>query len=339
LKHHLGLEEDWRYLSSRAQLAEVQGPILDRFDVDFLPLMPKTAAEPPALDNQRCYVDRWGIERRLPEDGGHYYVSQPPLGAAEMSSDLRAFAWPEPQRDWSNLGAQARELYQATTKALVLNLEVGFLHQTQFLRGFDRWLIDLAGNSAFAQELMDRVLDIWLAEAEAMINATKGCADVVIYADDIAFQDRPMVSPRMYRELLKPRQKRVFDLLAGSGMTVLYHSCGDVWSLLPELVDMGVQALNPIQVSAGRMGNTAELKKEWGNELTFWGGIDTHHILPHGSTQAVHKETWRRFDDLAHDGGYVLAAVHNIQPDTPPANVCALFDAADGWSKWQKRSN
>ena len=335
LKRHLGLEDGWHYLSSRAQLAEVAAPILDRFDVDFLPLMPKTAAESPVLDSRRCYVDRWGIERKLPEDGGHYYVSQPPLRSAEQRSDLRAFPWPEPRLVWPDLGDQARELYHSTTKALVLNLEVGFLHQTQFLRGFDRWLIDLASNSTFAQELMDRVLEIWLAEAEAMIDATKGYADVVIYADDIAFQDSPMVSPGMYKNLLKPRQKRVFDLLAGCGLAVLYHSCGDVWSLLPDLIDMGVQALNPIQVSAGKMGNTGELKKTWGNELTFWGGIDTHDVLPHGSPQAVKNETWRRMDDLAHDGGYVLATVHNIQPDIPPANVCVMFDAADEWWEHQ----
>ena len=172
-----------------------------------------------------------------------------------------------------------------------------------------------------------------------MIKAAQAYADIVIYADDIAFQDRPMVSPRMYKNLLKPRQKRVFDALSASGMAVLYHSCGDVWSQLPDLVDMGVQALNPIQVSAGKMGDTEALKKEWGNELTFWGGIDTHHILPHGSPQDVREETCRRLSELAHDGGYVLATVHNIQLDTPPANVCAMFDAADDWSRLQKRSH
>jgi uroporphyrinogen decarboxylase len=333
LKRHLGRKNDWRYLSARAQLACVEPPILERFGIDLIPLIPKNATEPPALDDQRRYIDRWGVERTQPDEGGHFYVSRPPLAAAGRIADLRAFHWPAPALDWTDLRNKARDLRASTDRALVLNLEVGFLHQVQFLRGFDRWLMDLAMGSAFAVALMDHVLAIWLAEAEAMIQALKGIADVVIYADDIAFQDRPMVSPRMYKSLLKPRQKRVFDLLAGSGMKVLYHSCGDVWSLLPDLVDMGVEALNPVQVSAGRMANTAELKRTWGKELTFWGGIDTHHVLPRGTPQEVQDEVWRRSNDLGREGGYVLASVHNIQPEIPAQNIIAMFDSAAEWSR------
>jgi uroporphyrinogen decarboxylase len=332
LRRYLGLDGHWRYLFSRAQLAHVEEPVLDRFGIDFLPLIPQATAEPPVLDERRRYVDRWGVERALPEEGGHYYVSQPPLEAATQVSDLRAFAWPEPRLNWDELQEQARYLRESTEKALILNLEVGFLHQTQFVRGYDRWLMDMAADPSFAGALLDFVLDIWLAEASAMINAVGEFADIVIYADDIAFQERPMVSPTTYKALIKPRQKRVFDLLQSSGMKRLYHSCGNVWSLLPDLVEMGVEALNPIQVSAGEMGNTAELKKRWGKELTFWGGIDTHYILPRGTPQEVRQEVWRRLDDMAQDGGYVLGSVHDIQSEVPPENVCAMFDAAEEWS-------
>ena len=332
LKRHLGCGEDWRYVSSRAQLACVEAPILDRFGIDLLPIIVDSAAASPILDERRRYVDRWGVERGLPETGGHYYVVRPPLETAERISDLYAYSWPEPNLEWPGLRARAKQLNESTDKALVLNLEVGFLHQAQFMRGFDRWLIDLVSDPALAAALMDHILDIWLVEADAMIEAARGCADVVIYADDIAFQDRPMVSPALHKALLKPRQKRVFDLLTRSGMTVLYHSCGNVCSLLPDLVEMGVQALNPIQVSAGQMGRTSALKKTWGKELTFWGGIDTQEILPQGTPAQVRREVWRRLDDMARDGGYVMAAVHDIQPEVPPQNVCAMFDAADEWS-------
>jgi uroporphyrinogen decarboxylase len=333
LKRHLGFDSGWDYLSSRAQLAQVETPVLDRFGIDLLPLIPRSASEPPVLDKRWRYVDRWGIERTLPEDGGHYYVSRPPLASATRTADLVAYPWPEPRLDWTELGLRARELRESSDRALVLNLEVGFLHQVQFVRGFDRWLMDLASAPGFAAALMDHVLDIWLTEAEAMMAAANGSADVVIYADDIAFQDRSMVSPGMYQSLIKPRQKQVFDLLTGSGMGVLYHSCGDLWSLLPDLVDMGVQALNPVQVSAPRMRKTDELKRVWGKELVFWGGIDTHHVLPHGTDHQVRQEVWRRLDDMAQDGGYVLASVHNIQPEVTPENICTMFDAADEWSK------
>ena len=331
LKRYLGLEGGWRYLSARAQLAHVESPVVERFGIDVLPLVPQAAAAPPVLDDRRCYVDRWGVERRLPGEGGHYYVSRPPLAPAEWVGDLDAFSWPEPQVDLAALGQQARHLRETTDKALVLNLEVGFLHQTQFLRGYDGWLMDLASDPAFAAALMDRVLEIWLAEAETTILAVNGHADVVVYADDIAFQDRPMVSPGMYRALIRPRQKRVFDLMKRSGLKVFYHSCGNVWPLIGDLVDMGVDVLNPVQVSAGEMGDTAALKRTWGEELTFWGGIDTQHVLPRGTPEEVRREVWRRLDDLAGGGGCVLAGVHDIQPEVPPENICAMFEAADEW--------
>jgi uroporphyrinogen decarboxylase len=331
LKEHLGLGGGWTYLSARAQLARVEAAVMDRFQIDCLPLIPGAAAEPPVLDEQRSYVDRWGVERRLPSEGGHYYVSRPPLAAAERPSDLGDYDWPEPGADFSLLGKEAARLRATTGKALLLNLEVGFLHQTQFVRGFDRWLMDLAADPAFAEALMDAVLDVWLAEAEATMRAVGDCADVVVYADDIAFQDRPMFSTAMYRKLIRPRQQRVFDLLKRSGMKVFYHSCGNVSPLIADLVEMGVDILNPVQVSAQGMGDTAALKAQWGDALTFWGGIDTQSVLPRGSTDEVHREVVRRLDDLAAGGGYVLAPVHDVQPEVPATNLCAMFDAAGEW--------
>lgn len=162
-----------------------------------------------------------------------------------------------------------------------------------------------------------------------MLRAVGDAADVVIYADDIAFQNGPMVSPEIYQRLLRPRQARFFDLLASSGLKVLYHSCGNILPLLGDLIDMGVDAVNPVQVSAGPMGDTAALNREWGDHLTFWGGIDTHRVLPRGTPADVRAEVHLRLNDLAPGGGYVMAAVHDIQAEVPPENVCAMFDAAE----------
>jgi uroporphyrinogen decarboxylase len=331
LKTHLGLEPSWSYLSARAQLAHVEPSILDHFQIDCLPLIADSAAESPVLDQRRAYTDRWGVERRLPQENGHYYVTRPPLTTAARVSDLQASAWPDIRTDFDSLVTLAAHLRQTTDKALVLNLEVGFLHQTQFLRGFDLWLMDLASDPRLAEAMMDLVLDIWLTEAEATIRAVGDLADVVVYADDIAFQDRPMFSASMYQRLIKPRQRRIFDLLKGSGAKVFYHGCGNVRPLLPDLVDMGVDILNPVQVSADGMGNTAALKKEWGEHLTFWGGIDTQGIMPRGTSDEVQHEVKKRLDDMAEGGGYVLATVHDVQPEVPPTNLCAMFQAADEW--------
>lgn len=326
LKRYLGLDDTWQYLSARAQLARVEMPVVERLGIDLLPLIPESAAIPPTLDARRAYVDRWGIERRLPEADGHYYVSCPPLANATSISDVRAFRFPTPQEDFRALAEHARYLRATTDLALVLNPEVGFMHQAQFLRGFDQWLMDLIAEPAFAAALMDRVLDVWLAETAAMLRDVGVYADVVVYADDLAFQDRSMVSRRTFEQLLKPRLRRVFDLLKRSGLYVLYHTCGNVWSLIDDFVEMGVDALNPIQVSAGEMGNTAELKRRWGKHLTFWGGIDTQYVMCLGSPDDVRAEVQRRVNDLAHDGGFILATVHDIQAEVPPENICTLFD-------------
>jgi uroporphyrinogen decarboxylase len=337
LKKKLGLGEDFNYLSARALLAYVESEVVNKFGIDLLPIISKASGEAPELDENLAYIDNWGVERRRPKDGGHYLVSRPPLAHMNDKNELDSFAWPEPRADFSDLTEQTQELRDSTDKALVLNLEVGFLHQSQFMRGFDLWLMDLAADPDFAEAYMDRILEIWLEEAKGMIEATRGLADVAIYADDIAFQNRTMVSDAMYQKFFKPRQKQVFDLIAGSGMKSLYHSCGSITSLLGDLVDMGVEAINPVQVSAKGMGDTSELKKQWGKHLTFWGGIDTREVLPCGSVEDVRQEVCRRMDDLAGDGGYVLASVHDIQPEVPPENVIGMFEAADEWSDRQRK--
>lgn len=336
LKRSLGMEEDFEFMSSRALLARVEKPVVDHFGIDILPLITSSTGEPPVLDVNRAYVDRWGVERRLPDLEGHYFVSRSPLGNMNTVSEVDKFNWPEPQVDYSELREQALKYRAETDKALMLNLNVGFLHQAQFMRGFDLWLMDLAADPKFAEYYMDRILEIWLADAEAMIKTVKDLADVVIYADDIAFQNGPMVSTPMYKKYFKPRQKKVFDLLKSSGLKTLYHTCGSLGTLLDDLVDMGIDALNPVQVSAKGMGDTAKLKKEWGDKITFWGGIDTHYIMPRGTVEEVQEEVWHRLDDLSENGGYVLATVHDIQADVPPENVLALYQAADLWSDRQR---
>jgi uroporphyrinogen decarboxylase len=152
--------------------------------------------------------------------------------------------------------------------------------------------------------------------------------DVVAFGDDVAFHDRPMVDLDRYRKLFKPRHKRMVDLIKEkSEAAVLYHCCGAVKSLIEDFVDIGVDALNPVQVSSAGM-DTAELKARFGERISFWGGIDTGRVLPMGSVEDVEAEVKQRIHDLAPGGGFVLAAVHNIQEDVPPENILAMADAA-----------
>ena len=135
------------------------------------------------------------------------------------------------------------------------------------------------------------------------------------------------MSPETFRALLKPVYTKYFDMVKSkTDAKIFFHSCGNVVNLIDDLIDVGVDALNPVQVSA--MGDTAVLKDRFGQKITFWGGIDTQHILPNGSVKDVEQEVQQRIRDLASGGGYVLASVHNIQPDVPPENIVAMAKAA-----------
>jgi uroporphyrinogen decarboxylase len=153
--------------------------------------------------------------------------------------------------------------------------------------------------------------------------------DVVLCPDDLGMQSGPLISPQLYRKLVKPRHRRLFDTIKShTNAKLLLHSDGAIAPIIGDLIDIGVDILNPIQVSAAGMGDTARLKKEFGTHLSFWGAIDTQQVLPFGTPEEIRAEVKARIEDLAPGGGYVLSAVHNIQAEVPPENVCAMFEAA-----------
>lgn len=153
--------------------------------------------------------------------------------------------------------------------AVCLSLPVGFMHQSQFVRGCENWLTDLLLNRRFAEALMDRALEIKIEKFARILRAAANEIDMVMVGDDIAFQDGPKVSPRLYSQVIAPRQRRLFDALHGNtSAAVLYHACGAIAPLIPTLIDMGVGAIHPIQVSTTGM-NTRHLKREFGRDLSF----------------------------------------------------------------------
>jgi uroporphyrinogen decarboxylase len=151
----------------------------------------------------------------------------------------------------------------------------------------------------------------------------------MVSSDDLGMNDRTILSPQMYRELIKPRQEQTFDLFKDLTPAKRFYHCDvAIYPIIEDLIEIGVEALNPIQVSAVGMWNTKRLKSEFGDRLTFWGAIDTHQVLPHGTLEEVRSEVRRRILNLGPGRGYVICSVHNIQPEVPPENVVAMFDAA-----------
>jgi uroporphyrinogen decarboxylase len=152
--------------------------------------------------------------------------------------------------------------------------------------------------------------------------------DVVVEADDLGAQHAPLMSPRTYRRVIQPRHKRLFATIkAQAPVKVFYHTCGAVRQLIPDLIDAGIDILNPVQLSAADM-DPAELKREFGRDLVFWGGgVDTQRVLEWGTPAEIQEHVRANVEALAPDGGFVFAAVHDIQATVPPENIMAMWEA------------
>jgi len=327
LKAYLGLRSPTRVASQRSDIAQVEDSVRARLGIDTYPLLPGVPDGSVEQLSPDAYRDEWGVVRRR-APGGHYYVAAAPLAAATLP-DLKTYPWPNPEDPgWvRGLIEEAQRVRRETDLALVLSLPVGFGHQSQFLRGYEGWLIDCAADPRFATALMDRVLDVHIRVADHMLAAVGDLVDVVLYADDMGFQDRPIMSPGMFRRLIKPLQKRFLDFVkARTQAKVLYHTCGAVLPLIPDFIEAGVDVLNPVQVTAAGM-EPARLKREFGRDLAFWGGVDMQHVLPHGSPLGIRSTVEVLVNTLGVGGGYVLSAANNIQADTPPAHIVAMAAA------------
>jgi len=336
LLEHLGLEGEASLLqdfggAKMQGLATVDEQVLQWFDIDTRGIMlgPRDKWQDIQLPDD-TYQDEWGVVRRRAPGSRYYDLVKSPLDGEITVSDIAGFEWPDPYDPGRTRGLREKALHlrQNTDYAVVLHLPDIFVHKSQFMRGFEQWFMDLILDPKLIEALMDGILEIQLAETEAALALVGDLVDIVSTSDDVAGQNGPLTSLDIYRRFIKPRHNKFFKLVhSQTAARVLFHSCGSVYSLLGEFIDIGVDIVNPVQVSAAEM-NTARLKKEYGDRLVFWGGIDTQHVLPYGTPDEVRKEVRRRIRDLAAGGGYVLTAVHNIQPDVRPENICAMYEAA-----------
>jgi uroporphyrinogen decarboxylase len=312
-------------------LAKIDERVLARFGVDLRGIF--TGEADSGHDTEMpdgSYVDEFGVTR-APVDGAPYFDWIASPLANELSEDVvRAFTLPDPEDPGYTRGLreEALRIRRETDCALVLHLDHIIVHATQYMRGFENWFLDLALQPDLMCSLMDKILDYRLVVAERAVTAVGDLIDVVSTSDDVADQRGPLVSPDMYRKYIKPRHKRFFDVIhAHTDAKLLFHSCGSVYRLLPDFIEIGVDFINPVQVSCKNM-ETDRLKREFGADLGFWGAIDSMHVLPDGTPDDVRAEVEKRIRDLGPDGGYILAAVHNIQHDVPAENVVAMFDSA-----------
>jgi uroporphyrinogen decarboxylase len=330
LKAFHGLEGPAKVLSLRSMIPEIDEEILERYDIDTRSLPLLGNSRPTGRTPDGGYKDEWGVVREQPDPQGHFMDTVNPLDGDRTLDDLESYPWPDPEDPGytQGLSEAAARLRNETDCATVLSLPVGPLHLAQWMRGYESWMLDLAGNLEFYESLMDKITGLWLRMSKRMLDAVGDNLDIILYGDDVAYQNGPMVRREMYEKQIIPYQQRIFDLLKQyRPAKVLYHSCGSVVSMVEDFIELGVDALNPVQVNAAGM-DPAILKRNFGDRIAFWGGIDTQQVMCRGSAEDVRREVRDRIRTLAPGGGYVLCAVHNIQREVPPENVHAMYDEA-----------
>lgn len=325
LAERFGVGRDAPLTSRMMQAVEVDERILRELDIDTRGVFP--AGPPDTAMGDRGYRDEWGIERRRPEGAFYYDQVKFPLSGPIGVHDIAGYRWPDPSDPARTRGLRERirEIRRGTDCAIVLNLPSAFVHTSQYLRGFEDWFLDIAADPRLACCLYDAVLDVSLGMCRTILGEVGGDVDVLMASDDLGLQDGLMIPPETYRSLIKPRHARYVRLLHDmSGGRVFFHTCGAVSEIVEDLIDIGVDALNPVQVSAAGM-DPAALHRRFGGRIAFWGAVDTQRVLPFGSVAEVEAEVERRIEELGRDGGYVLSAVHNIQPDVGAEKIVAMY--------------
>jgi uroporphyrinogen decarboxylase len=350
------------------QLAIVDEDLLDRFRVDTIELGRAFAHEDKYWadwvlpDGAPCLMPAWALPDRL---NGEWVLRAKPSGRViarmpegvwyfeqahfpfldhedldRVEAELTECMWsavaspPGPITAGPGGGALltegARRLRQQTDRAILGLFGGNLLELGQWFYRNDNFFMLLAGEPARAHRFLDRVMEIHLRNLDRFLQAAADFIDVIVFGDDLGMQSGPQVSPAMYREFFKPRQRLLWQRVKKlkPHLKIMLHCCGGVRELLPDLIDAGLEAINPVQITCRGM-EAQGLKADFGKRLTFWGGgCDTRHVLTHGAPAQVRDHVLRQIETWRPGGGFVFQQVHNILADVPPANIVAMYDAA-----------
>jgi uroporphyrinogen decarboxylase len=349
------------------QLAILDDDVLDRFQVDTIELGRGFAIEADCWadwtlpDGTPCKMPVWA----LPERQDKQWVLRSASGrvVAKMPDGAIYFEqchWPFLEQDdldrlpealcdnmWGGVASPpgpladgpdgervlaegAKQLRRQTDRAIIGLFGGNLLELGQWLYRMDRFLMLLAGNPRRAHEFLDRLVEIHLANLERYLQAVGPHIDMIGFGDDLGMQNGPQMSRAMYQEFFKPRHARMWRRAKElADVKVMLHCCGGIRPLLPDLIEAGLDAINPVQISCTGM-DAAGLKKDFGDRITFWGGgCDTRFVLSHATPDEIGKHVREQVAILAPGGGFVFQQVHNILADVPPENIIAMFDAVN----------
>ena len=241
-----------------------------------------------------------------------------PLAGLDIP-DLKKFKWPNPYNPGrvKGLKQEAKELYESSDFAITSDIMCGGpFEQSLWLRGYQNFMEDLYLNPKFASALLDKITEIDMGFWDTQLSNIGEYVDIVCQGDDLGIQTSLYIDPEMYRKFIKPCHKRLFSFIhSKTKAKVWLHSCGSIYSILPDLIEIGIEIINPVQCSACNM-ELSRLKKEFGSEITFWGGAINVQTLPFKNVSEIEAEAKNAIQVMAPGGGFVFAATHNILPET-----------------------
>ena len=339
LLSHLSLTEDITILDPVQQLAKPSEEVLKRLHVDIRyvcahgPDSFKGGIEQNTRDGRLWHdlKDEFGVVWSMPDDQGLYMdISHHPLASATIA-DIENYPFPDGSdvSRFTGVREQALKLRSDTPYAISTGIGGVVYEYCWYMRGLQQWFIDMIENPAFCEALLDRTLNFWMDYYTGFMAAIGDIVDVVMIGDDLTGQSGPLFSPDFYRKVVKPCQKKlVRHIKSLTNAKIWYHTCGSCFEYIPDLIDNGIDILNPVQIGLVNM-EPAKLKEMFGSWLVFWGGgIDAQHVLPFAKQAEIAEHVRKNIEIFKPGGGYVFNNVHNIQFGVPPENILTLFDAA-----------
>ena len=358
LKDYLGLRDgETRIWDPLLMLAIPEPEVLSRFRVDTLPgrlpILGLDLSRPSWKSwmlpdgSQGCIPDQFNpvqnevgdwvlldatgrATHRMPAGGYYFDQVYYPLAEATSVAEIEAFQIPlftGEQLSWMH--AVAKRIFKETDKALVCRFRGSILEEACSLRGWDRFMMDLACEPKLVHAIAQKLTDYYLANLPGFMDAVGPYTQVIVVGDDLGSQSAPFMSLKMYREMIRPYHRQIYTAIKSYYNHPLFLHCdGSIYKLLPDIIENGIDILNPVQITARDM-DPRELKRKFGKDLVFWGGgVDTQHILPFATPEDVRRNVRELVEIFAPGGGFVFNQIHNIQANVPPENIVAMFDAA-----------
>ena len=279
------------------------------------------------------YYDEWGFTHHFPKNGYWFSLVKSPMSDVDFTENgiIEKYPWPNAgnKQRFAGLREKALEYRNMDKPVFTKGLCAGLFEMHQRVRGMENAMLDPFMFPENSDKLIGKLADLKIEFWDALLDEVGDVVDIIGEGDDYGTQQSQLIDPDQFREYYKPHFIRVLSFIKEKAphLKIMFHSCGNVRPIIPDLIEMGVDILNPVHVTASGM-EPVKLKKDFGKEIVFWGGgVDTQSILPNGTPQNVKDHVKRNIEALAPGGGFVFSTVHNIQAEVPPENILAMLEA------------